>query len=165
MLIKLLEDNAYSDIIRKIRTTVDSMKKYVQVMTMRKTKDSLCLIRIQTNRDGREDFRHAIQNADEDAGSVRAITIQTQLENMDLDCITIEDNVKSTLRGGTRRDGDFGVHIFETATGTRPDRDKVSAMPCLTASNDDEVSQVSGLRKYQNRLCEQRPDKELQKML
>lgn len=77
---------------------------------MRKTRDGLYLI--YNDRDGREDFRHALQNAVGDAVNVRTITPKTQLEIMDLDCVTTKDDVKNVLRRETGRDGDFGVHIF-----------------------------------------------------
>lgn len=50
VLVRPLEDNTYSDIVQKIRSTVDSTKNQVKVTTMRKTRDGLYLI--QTDRDG-----------------------------------------------------------------------------------------------------------------
>lgn len=112
VLVKPGKDKTYSDIVRKIRETVDPTKSNVQVTTVRKTKDGLCLIKMQSNTDGRDDFRRALQDAVGDAGSVKTLVSRVQVEIMDLDCVATRDDVIQALSRETGRDGDFGVHIF-----------------------------------------------------
>lgn len=112
VLVKPGKDSTYSDIVRKIRTTVDPTKSHVQVTTVRRTKDGLCLIKMQSNTDERDVFRRVLQDAVGDAGSVKAMTSQVQVEIMDLDCVVTQDDVTQALRQATGRDADFRVHIF-----------------------------------------------------
>lgn len=84
----------------------------MQVRTLRKTKNGMCLLKIQTNTDGRDKFQEALQNAIGDAGSVRTMTSKAQLEILDLDCVATPAEVTQRLREETGRNADFGVHIF-----------------------------------------------------
>lgn len=47
-----------------------------------------------------------------DVDNVRIITPKIQLEIINLDCITIKNDVKNTLRRKIGRVGDFSVYIF-----------------------------------------------------
>lgn len=108
-------DMTYSDIVRKIRTTIDPKESHVQVTTLRKTRNGLCLLKLQADADrpdGRDEFGRQIQDAIGEAGSVRSVTSKIQMEIMDLDCVVTPDDVTDALRRETGRDGDFRVHIF-----------------------------------------------------
>lgn len=98
VLVRPLEDDTYSNIVRKIRSTVDPMKNKVKVTTIKKTRNGLCLKGIHTDIDGRENFRYALQNAIGGASNVRTITPKIQLEIMNLDCITTKADIKNALR-------------------------------------------------------------------
>ena len=115
VLVKPGTDKTYSDIVRTIRTSIDPKESHVQVTTIRKTKNGLCLLKLKVDADkpdGRDTFGRKIQDAIGEAGSVRAATSKTQLEIMDLDCVATPDDVTDALRRETGRDGDFKVHIF-----------------------------------------------------
>ncbi|XP_046629039.1 uncharacterized protein LOC124309424 [Neodiprion virginianus] len=112
VLVKPENDTTYSDIVRKIRTTVDPAKSHVKVTTLRKTKNGLCLLKIKTDANGQDDFRRVLQDAVGDAGNVRTGTFRVQLEIVDLDWVRTRNDVIQALRRETGRDADFGVHIF-----------------------------------------------------
>lgn len=84
----------------------------MQVTTLRKTRTGLCLLKIQANRDGREEFKRVLQEAVGNAGSVKTAISRVQLEILDLNCAATRADVVQALKNETGRDADFGVHIF-----------------------------------------------------
>lgn len=79
---------------------------------MRKTKKETCLLKIQTNNDRQDNIEHALQEAIRKASTVRLVVSKTQLEIINLDCVTTIDEVRQALTRTVEQHKDFNIHIF-----------------------------------------------------